>query len=720
MNTNLWVNVKKSFLTLLIFFSFINSNISAQSNDWLGLDTIKAGKFDNGKMWTFEFPPMDYFKSEYGFQPSQQWFDDVRMAALRFANYCSASFVSEDGLVMTNHHCARQSITQVTKEDEGEDLHANGFIAEKLEDERPVPGLYVEQLVLIKDVTAEVVSEIEKGTNETERVKFEKEIISKIEKRESESSGLRCQVTALYNGGRYSLYGYKRYNDVRLVFAPEEQLGFFGGDPDNFTYPRYNLDCTFFRVYDENGKPLKTNHFFKWSANGAKVGEPVFVVGNPGNTDRLNTVAQLEFMRDVQYPRTLEFLSGLIEIYKNTIKENPEKKLQMQDMLFSLENSQKANSGILKGLRDPILMQRKIDFENTFKAAVKSKSKLNEKYGHLWDKISEIRNELKKIANKNFALSRNRLLTPQYFNIASELIKIANELKKPEDERDELYKGEELENSLKALIPDNFDEKFQKMLLAKRIEILEKYLGKDDPIVKNLTGGKSGKEAVDNILSKSIVLDLKKIKALIEKGGEAILESGDPFIKFELETADLSKQYQKQVRELIDKEESYNQQLGLALYEVYGTSIPPDATFTLRISDGVVEGFPYNGTVAQPFTTFFGMYDRYYSFNKEYPWSLPERWKNPPAGFDLSTPFNFVSTNDIIGGNSGSPVINKNAEIVGLAFDGNIQSLPGSFIFRTEENRTVSVHSEGMVQVIDKVYKLKRLSEELRSGKISK
>lgn len=720
MNTNLWVNVKKSFLTLLIFFSFINSNISAQSNDWLGLDTIKAGKFDTGKMWTFEFPPMDYFKSEYGFQPSQQWFDDVRMAALRFANYCSASFVSEDGLVMTNHHCARQSITQVTKEDEGEDLHANGFIAEKLEDERPVPGLYVEQLVLIKDVTAEVVSEIEKGTNETERVKFEKEIISKIEKRESESSGLRCQVTALYNGGRYSLYGYKRYNDVRLVFAPEEQLGFFGGDPDNFTYPRYNLDCTFFRVYDENGKPLKTNHFFKWSANGAKVGEPVFVVGNPGNTDRLNTVAQLEFMRDVQYPRTLEFLSGLIEIYKNTIKENPEKKLQMQDMLFSLENSQKANSGILKGLRDPILMQRKIDFENTFKAAVKSKSKLNEKYGHLWDKISEIRNELKKIANKNFALSRNRLLTPQYFNIASELIKIANELKKPEDERDELYKGEELENSLKALIPDNFDEKFQKMLLAKRIEILEKYLGKDDPIVKNLTGGKSGKEAVDNILSKSIVLDLKKIKALIEKGGEAILESGDPFIKFELETADLSKQYQKQVRELIDKEESYNQQLGLALYEVYGTSIPPDATFTLRISDGVVEGFPYNGTVAQPFTTFFGMYDRYYSFNKEYPWSLPERWKNPPAGFDLSTPFNFVSTNDIIGGNSGSPVINKNAEIVGLAFDGNIQSLPGSFIFRTEENRTVSVHSEGMVQVIDKVYKLKRLSEELRSGKISK
>lgn len=711
---------KQMLIALFLFVSSITSNISAQSYDWLGLDTIKAGKFDNGKMWTFEFPPIDYFKSEYGFQPSQKWFDDVRMAALRFANYCSASFVSEDGLVMTNHHCARQSITQVTKEDEGEDLHTNGFIAEKLEDERPVPGLYVEQLVLIKDVTSEVISEIEKGKDEAERVKFEKEIISKIEKRESEASGLRCQVTALYNGGRYSLYGYKRYNDVRLVFAPEEQLGFFGGDPDNFTYPRYNLDCTFFRVYDENGKPLKTNHYFKWSKNGPSVGEPVFVVGNPGNTDRLNTVAQLEFMRDVQYPRTVEFLNGLIEIYKQTLKENPEKKLQMQDMLFSLENSQKANSGILKGLRDPILMKRKIDFENNFKSAVKSNPKLNQKYGDLWDKISEIRNELRKIANKNFALSRNRLLTPQYFNIASELIKIANELKKPEDERDELYKGEELENSLKALIPENFDSKFQEKLLEKRIEILVKYLGKDDPIVRNFTNGKLGAEAVKYILGKSIVLDLDKIRKLVNQGGEAILNSDDPFIKFELETAELSKQYQKQVRELLDKEESYNQQLGLALYEVYGTSIPPDATFTLRISDGIVDGFPYNGTVAPPFTTFYGMYDRYYSFNKEYPWSLPERWKNPPADFDLSTPFNFVSTNDIIGGNSGSPVINKNAEIVGLAFDGNIQSLPGSFIFRTEENRTVSVHSQGMVEAIDKVYKLKRLSEELRNGKIVK
>jgi S1-C subfamily serine protease len=719
MRVKFLAKLKLVLIFSILFNLFNNSNLLAQNYDWLGLDTIKAGKFDTGKMWTFEFPPIEYFKSEYGFQPSQKWFDDVRMAALRFANYCSASFVSEDGLVMTNHHCAREIITQVSKKDEGEDLHANGFLAEKLEDERPVPGLYVEQLVLIKDVTSEVLSEIEKGTNEQERLKFEKDIISKIEKRESDATGLRCSVTSLFNGGRYSLYGYKRYNDVRLVFAPEEQLGYFGGDPDNFTYPRYCLDLALFRVYDENGKPLKTQHYFKWSSEGAKVGEPVFVVGNPGNTDRLNTIAQLEFMRDVQYPRTLEFLSAIIEIYKNIVKENPERKLELQDMIFNLENSQKAFTGILKGLRDPILMKRKVDFENTFKSAVKSNPELNEKYGNLWDKISEIRGELRKISNKNFALSKNRLLTPQYFNIASELIKIARELIKPEEERDELYKGDELENSINALIPENLDFKLQDKLLEERINILVKYLGKDDPIIKNFTGGKTGNEAVKYILGKTILLDLKKIKSLVEKGGDAILNSDDPFIRFELETEDLAKKYQKEVKDLVDKEESYNQQLGLALYQVYGTSIPPDATFTLRISDGVVEGFPYNGTVAPAITTFYGMYDRYYSFNKEYPWNLPKRWQNPPADFDLSTPFNFVSTNDIIGGNSGSPVININAEIVGLAFDGNIQSLPGNFIFRSEENRTVSVHSKGMYEAIDKVYKLKRISKELKNGKIA-
>ncbi len=704
-------------ILISIIWGFFALPVAAQQNyDWLDLDTIKAGRFDNGKMWTFEYPPMDYFEEEYAFRPTQEWFDHVRMSALRLANYCSASFVSEDGLVMTNHHCARMSITQITGDDE--DFHSEGFIAYTLEDERPVPGLYVSQLVLIKDVTDEILSEMEKAKTHEERISLRKSIIDKIEQRESEASGLECTVTALYNGGKYSLYGYKRYTDVRLVFAPEEQLGFFGGDPDNFTYPRYNLDMTFLRVYDDNGKPLKTKHYLKWSQNGAAPGEPVFVVGNPGNTDRLNTIAQLEFARDLQYPRTLDVIYGFIDIYSQMLKDNPDRAPQLRDMLFSFENSRKAFEGILRGLRDPVLMQRKKDFEKTFKAAVQSNPQLNKKYGDTWSKIEETRNQLRKITNRNFVYTLNRMSAPQYFFIADELLSIAEELKLPESERNELYVGDELDFTLESLIPDDFDYNLQKRLLKKRIEAMYSYLGADDPIVKKFTGGKKGDEAVEYVLGKSKLTKPDDIKVLVKGGADAILNSDDPFIYFLLNTKEDQKKFQRETREIQALEAIYNQQLGRALFEVYGTSIPPDATMTLRLADGVVEGFPYNGTVAPPITTFYGLFDRYYSFNKEYPWSLPERWLNLPTDFDLATPYNFVSTNDIIGGNSGSPVINKNAEVVGLAFDGNIQSLPGNFIFRTEENRTVSVHSKGMWEAIDKVYRLKRLSNEIKNGKM--
>jgi hypothetical protein len=712
-------NISKKITLFVILFSlFSSSPISAQSAEWMKLDTVKAGQFDNGKMWTFEYPPMDYFKQAYNFQPDQAWFEHVRMSALRFANYCSASFVSEDGLVMTNHHCARQSITQVTRE--GEDLHETGFIAQTLQDERPVPGLYVDQLVLFKDVTDEVIDEINKASSDEERSKFENDIISKIEEREAAATGLEVAITPLYNGGKYSLYGYKRYTDVRLVLAPEDQLGFFGGDPDNFTYPRFNLDCSFFRVYDENGNPLKTENFFKWSENGAAINEPVFVVGNPGNTDRLNTVAQLEYARDIQYPRTVSLLSSLTEIYSEMLRKDPSKKMDLQDMIFSFENSKKAIGGILEGLRNPVLMQRKKDFEKTFRASVDADPELKAKYGHLWEKISDSRKQLSEISNKNYALSLNRLATPKYFYIADEVIAIAENLKLPEGERNDLYVGDELDNTLASLFPEDFDVEMNNLLLEKKIDVLYLYLGANDPLVKKFTGGKQGKEAVDYVLSKSKVTNLDDLKELLKEGADEVLKADDPFIYFMMNSKDKADEYSKKIKEIVDVESSYSQQLGVALFHVYGTSIPPDATFTLRLADGVVEGFPYNGTYAQPFTTFFGLYDRYYGQGKEFPWSLPERWTPPPADFDLSTPFNFVSTNDIIGGNSGSPVINKNAEIVGLAFDGNIQGLPGNFIFRTEENRTVSVHSTGMYETIDKVYKLKRLSAELKAGKITK
>ena len=684
---------------------------------WLNLDTVKAGKFDMGKMWTFEYPPIDYFQKEYNFKPTQEWFDHVRKSALRFANYCSASFVSADGLVMTNDHCGRESVADVTKE--GEDLMKNGFYAETLADERPVPGLYVDQLVLIRDVTDEIQSAMDEGKTDEEKSAIEDSVINEIKTREKESTGLRIQITPLYNGGKFSEYGYKRYTDVRLVFAPETELGFFGGDPDNFTYPRYDLDCTFFRVYDENGNPLKTDDYFKWSDSGAVAGEPVFVVGNPGSTDRLSTMAQLEYERDISYPRTLNMLNNMIDMYKKMIQDNPERKTELQNRLFMFSNSQKAYKGMLEGLRNPVLMQKKRDFEKKFKAAVMADPDLKSKYGDLWDKIAGTRQQLRDVSNQLFALSLNPLTTSDLFYVAGDVVDLANELKLPENQRDEDYTGEALDSTIAGIFPDSLDMEKQRDLLKDQVKVFYEYLGENSSLVQKLTGGRRGEDAVNYMLDNTVLTDSVKLRALIDKGPDAILNSDDPFIYFIVHTEDARGDLRNEVSKILDKEGVYSQELGKALFAVYGTSIPPDATFTLRISDGVVKGFPYNGTVAPPFTTFYGLYDRYYSFGKKEPWSLPERWVNPPADFQLKTPFDFVATNDIIGGNSGSPVINENAEIVGLAFDGNIQSLPGNFIYTPEENRMVAVHSAGLLEAVKNMYKATRLSDELRNGKLT-
>jgi hypothetical protein len=685
---------------------------SASGNGY-SLDTVKAGKYDTGKMWTFDYPPLEYFQKEYNFQPNEEWLNNVRMSALRFADYCSASFVSADGLVMTNHHCGRESVEQVTKP--GEDLYNNGFYAATLEDERPVKGLYVDQLVLIKDVTNEIHSAMSLGTTPEEKVANEKKAIKELEDKQGKGTGLKIQVVTLFNGGKYSLYGYKRYNDVRLVFSPEASLGFFGGDYDNFTYPRYDLDCNFFRVYD-NGKPLKTEHYYHWSPSGAAPGEPVFVVGNPGHTDRLKTVAQLKYARDVQYPRNLEMMTAFVDTYSSIIAKHPEKTADLQNGLFGYSNSEKAYTGMLAGLRNPVLMQKKIDFENKFKEAIKANPKLNDLYGDLWDKVSNVQKQLKVVSNKSFAFSMRPRTSSKYFIIAGDLINLAKQLQLPDSARDEAYKETKIDSTINKLIPDKFYPELETAVLKIQIDRFYKYIGADNELIIKLTGGKQGQEAADYVAGNSILSNLDRIKDLIKKGPDAILSSTDPFIYFLINAQPQEDELQAKMDEITSLNDTYSEELGKALFEVYGTSIPPDATFTLRISDGVVKGYSYNGTVAPPYTTFYGLYDRYYSFDKKYPFDLPKQWQNPPADFNLETPMNFVATADIIGGNSGSPVINEKAEIVGLAFDGNIESLPGNFIFTTETNRTVAVHSAGMLEAIKDLYKATRLSEELRTG----
>jgi hypothetical protein len=373
---------------------------------------------------------------------------------------------------------------------------------------------------------------------------------------------------------------------------------------------------------------------------------------------------------------------------------------------------------MLNGLQDPVLMRKKIDFENKFKTAVHLDAEIKEKYDDPWQKIDSLRAELREITNVRYALSTDGFVTPQYFFVAQELTSIAYEIQFPEDERSEQYVGEELENYLESLIPEDFNSDLDKKLLKNKIDLLYKYIGEESELVKKITGGRQGDDAVNFMIAASEIITIESIKELVNKGADAILNSNDPFIYFVLNTEEEFEELDAKFDEILAEEEGYNQILGRLLFEVYGSSIPPDATFTLRISDGIVAGFPYNGTVAPPFTTFYGLLDRYYSYEGEFPWTLNEKWLNTPSEFDLSTPMNFISTADVTGGASGSPVINRSAEIVGVAFDGNIKSLPGDFIYQPEENRSVAVHSDGILEAIKDLYKVDRLANELINGRL--
>ena len=670
-------------------------------------DTVRAGTFDMGKMWTFDAPPLDYFKKEYGFTPDEKWLEKARMSALRFATYCSASFVSANGLVMTNHHCARESGTSSQKT--GENFNENGFFAKTLADERKVEGLFVDQLVKLEDITDRMQAAVAKAPNETEQARFREREFStiKVEYKDKDGwKGLELQTVAFYNGGRYSLYGFKRYNDVRLVFMPELQLGFFGGDPDNFTFPRYNLDCSFFRVYDD-GKPFKTDNFFKFNVDGVKKGEPVFVVGNPGNTGRLRTMSELELDRDLSVPYTAQLLKNrslALQEYNKTAKSD-----SIVNEIFSLENSLKAYNGRLTGLRDSYTMARKAAFEKDFRRAVRDNPKLSSNYV-VWDKITEYVADIRKVRGDVAIFPINPFINGDALTTARMLVDYA-ELLKTNPARAGVLKG-----SIKAATPTSIV--LEQGYLAGHLSEAATFLGEKDEYVRAATRGKSFQEAASALLKATKMMDEKAVADMIAGGSEAILASTDPLIVLAKIAQPRYGAAAAKAGEISKKLTVERAKMGRLLFDVYGTSIPPDATFSLRIADGVVKGYNYNGTEAPYKTTFAGMYERFYANDGVFPWSLPARWQNPPAEL-LKAPMNFVSTNDIIGGNSGSPMINQNLEAVGLIFDGNMESLPGEFIYIPDANRTISVHAGGMVAAMRYIYKANRLITEL-TGQVTK
>lgn len=710
----------KHFLSKFSYVSFVVvvvlmgcSNQQSTRNDvthHINLEKVQARQFDTGKMWTFDFPPMDYFAKTYNFTPSKEWFEKARLSALRLPN-CTASFVSEDGLVMTNHHCARAALDSVNRE--GERLAEAGFYAATLNDERKASNIFIDQLLVMDDVTKEVQQAFYSGTTDNVRVANRMAKMQEIQvrytlkyKMSAPQDSMVFSVVSFYNGGRYSLYGYKRYTDVRLVYAPEDVMAFFGGDPDNFTYPRYDFDCAFFRIYD-NGKPLKTSNFFRFSQDGAQEGDAVFVIGNPGKTNRLKTVAQLEYLRDVIYPASVETYEKVGTIYSSYVTAYPEAKLKYLNTIFRLENSRKAITGYLKSLQDPVLMAKKKDFEKKFQNAVLNKPVLNKKYGNLWNDIAWYQTELKafypifdvlKFRGRNF---------PKYLSLIADLVDEVRQSK------NSIADSTKIKFYTSDLTPE-----IERQLLAFRLSIMERSLAGKDEAFDKLMAGRTPEQAAEDLSANSIIASKEKTRALLNGTPEAILKLNDPLIAFIVAEQMHVIELQKRYNDINEKLQACEQMLGDAMYEVYGTQIPPDATFTLRIADGIVKGYEYNGTIAPPVTTFYGLYDRYYSFGMKDPWKLSERWVNPPTTFKLNTPINFVSTNDIIGGNSGSPAINKNLQVIGLIFDGNMESLPGDIIFDDINNRSVAVHSSGLLEGLEKIYKAERIVRELRAGKI--
>ncbi len=670
-------------------------------------DPVPAGEFDNGRMWTFEHAPIDYFSETYSFNPDQDWFDHARLSSIRLPN-CSGSFVSANGLVLTNHHCAREQITQVSSD--GENLLDDGFYAESLADERHIEDYYVDKLVEIRDVTDLILDEVDAAPAE-ERAQVREAAINELESQLQDEQGedIAVQVVSLYNGALYSAYFFQRFDDVRLVMAPELQIGYYGGDDDNFTYPRYNLDMTFFRVYDGD-EPLQTPVYFPFSETGVEEGDAVFMIGNPGSTSRLATMAKLNYRGhygDVYYHNLFErVINGLEQFYEFDPEEGDAR--DMRNFIFSLKNAEKLYSGQIQALRDPFLMGRRTDNENSFREDLEADPDLAEYYLPMMDRLEEIQIEKIEFAefyypslgispNSNFssAIMQRAMFAQMY---ASEILNGAS----PEDLAPFM---------LQILSIEDNPAELDRFLLTERIKLFQDILGDDHPVVQEILNGRTAEAVVYEIIEQSAFLTGEKTQEILE---DDALGSGDPAMELANAITPKIMEAQQYYSMLMGEEQELMNELGRAWFAIYGTERPPDATFSPRISDGVVSGYDYNGTKAPIYTTFYGLYDRAHSHHTDPQWALPPRWEEPSPTLDLSTPVNFVSTNDIIGGNSGSPVVNISLEVVGLAFDSNIEGMGSSdFILNDRSARAVSVDARGMLESLKHVYKTERLVEEL-------
>lgn len=657
-------------------------------------------------MWLFNDLPLEHLKKAHGFTPSSEWSEHVMKSCVRFNVGGSASFISSNGLVLTNHHVGSDTLFKLSNEEN--DYYNDGFLAKSIDQELKAPDLELNQLINIKDVTAEVNAAVSDGLTPAEAAKARRAAIAKIEKAATDESKLRSDVVTLYGGGRYHLYQYKKYTDVRLVWSPEANAAFFGGDADNFEYPRFCLDACIFRVY-ENGQPAKIKHYLKWSENGPAEKELVFVAGNPGRTSRIFTVAALKHQRDVRLPYILDFIRRREILLQQFALQGEEASRRAHDGLFGFQNARKARMGMLQGLQDPAVMAAKEKAEAELLKKVKADPKL-QKYAGAWAKIEEV--QKKRAAVQGTGVNLNE----QLFNIAQQLVQLAEEDKKPSEERLPAYRDSgraSLEQQLFSTAPVYKD--LEQAILGDVIARMVESRGGDDELVIKILDGKSPIDRAVELISGTKLEDPEFRKTLAGGGATAIEQSKDPLIQLARLVDSEVRAEQQAADELAEIERQAYAQIAEATFATQGTSTYPDATFSLRLAFGPVLGYTENGVEIPAMTDVDGAFEHEAKHKGQEYFDLPESWHKARQGGKLNpkTPYNFVCTADIIGGNSGSPVINKDMELVGLIFDGNIQSLTADYLYSDRQARSVSVHSNIIRDAIRYVYGAEKLADQL-------
>jgi hypothetical protein len=664
-------------------------------------------------MWLYTNPPREYLKSKYGFEPTQEWLDHLRLASVRFNSGGSGSFVSADGLVMTNHHVGADDLQKVSNEQH--DYLKNGFFAPTADKELPCKGLELNVLIKIEDVTDKVNTAVKSDMKPADAAAARRKVIAEIEKAGADDKkGIRADVVTLYAGGQYHLYTFKKYTDIRLVFAPEQQAAFYGGDPDNFEFPRYDLDMCFFRVY-EDGKPVKPMAYLKWSANGSKDGDLVFVSGHPGRTNRQDTLAEIEYLRDVQYPNTLSLLNRREVLLGSWSERSEENRRRAKEDFFRIQNSRKARIGGLGGLLDPAIMAKKAAEEKRLRDFIAKQG-----YKEAGQAFETIENA-EKLLRGGLARDLNLLEGGQAFNshlygIAKTLLRASEELPKPSGERLREFGDARLDSLKFQLFSDEpiYDD-LETLLLTDSLTYMCAQFGAENELVKKILAGKSPSERAYELVSGTKVKDVEVRKKLFEGGKAAVAGAHDPMIELarlvDPDARVLRKKFETDVEE---PKRQAAAAIAKARFALDGTNTYPDATFTLRLAFGTVKGYTEQGKQVPAYTQMGGLYERSREHANKFPFDLPARWEQKKGSIDPTVPFNFVCTADIIGGNSGSPVVNRAGEVVGLIFDGNIQSLVLDFLFTEEQARAVSVDSRAIIEALRKVYDAGWLADELQ------